>query len=78
MSSGPNRVPFVNRQKLIAPAEVLIIWALQLLFLIIFLTVVRSSFQVRIVEDLEQHLKQFISSNHSRFSMAPILPLSRR
>ncbi|MEJ2058399.1 MAG: hypothetical protein P8X39_11235, partial [Desulfofustis sp.] len=67
MSSGPSNRLFAQRQKLIAPASVLVIWVIQLLFLAIFLSLVRSSFQERIIEDLKQDLKQFVTSNESLF-----------
>jgi len=67
MSSGLNRSPLVRRQKLIAPAAVLLIWALLLLFLAVFLASVRSSFQERISADLKEDLKHFITTNESLF-----------
>lgn len=67
MSSGPSKTLSARRQKLIAPAAVLAIWAVQLFFLVIFLSFVRSSFQERIIEDLKQDLKRFVTSNESLF-----------
>ncbi len=65
MSSGPSSSLLASRRKLIAPASVLAIWLLQLIFLIIFVSVVRSSFQERISEDLKLDLKRFVTSNES-------------
>lgn len=51
-----------------APATALLIWALLLGFLFVFLTVVRASLQRSIVEDLQQDLKRFLTSNQSLLS----------
>ncbi len=65
MCSSPTRGLLKRLRRSPAPAAVMLLWALQLIFLFALLWFVRTSFQRSIAEDLEWDLKQFLTTNQS-------------